>query len=52
MLNDRELSVDRVYLSGGGARLRGFGGYLESALKTSTGIALSSPCPRRCSITS
>ncbi len=33
-LNDRELAVDRVYLSGGGARLRGLPEYLSSALKT------------------
>ena len=32
-LNDRELAVDKVYLSGGGARLRGLPEYLGGALK-------------------
>ncbi len=32
-LQDRELAVDKVYLSGGGARLRGFKEYLAGALK-------------------
>lgn len=32
-LNDRELSIDKVYLSGGGARLRGLPEYLSAALK-------------------
>lgn len=32
-LNDRELSVDKIYLSGGGARLRGLPEYLGGALK-------------------
>ncbi|HEX7900636.1 MAG TPA: pilus assembly protein PilM [Planctomycetota bacterium] len=32
-LNDREISVDKVYLSGGGARLRGLPEYLGGALK-------------------
>jgi type IV pilus assembly protein PilM len=32
-LNDRELAVDKVYLSGGGARLRGLPEYLTAALK-------------------
>jgi type IV pilus assembly protein PilM len=33
-LNDRELAVDKVYLSGGGAKLRGLPEYLAGALKT------------------
>lgn len=33
-LNDRELAVDKVYLSGGGARLKGLPEYLQGALKT------------------
>jgi type IV pilus assembly protein PilM len=32
-LNDRELAIDRVYLSGGGARVRGLPEYLSGALK-------------------
>jgi type IV pilus assembly protein PilM len=32
-LGDSELSIDRMYLSGGGARLRGFLEYLQSSLK-------------------
>ena len=32
-LNDRELAVDKVYLSGGGARVRGLPEYLSGALK-------------------
>ncbi|HXX92199.1 MAG TPA: pilus assembly protein PilM, partial [Planctomycetota bacterium] len=32
-LNDRELTVDKVYLSGGGSRVRGLAGYLQGALK-------------------
>ncbi len=32
-LNDRELGVDKIYLSGGGARLRGLPEYLGGALK-------------------
>ncbi len=32
-LNDRELEIDKVYLSGGGARLRGLPEYLGGALK-------------------
>jgi type IV pilus assembly protein PilM len=32
-LNDRELAVDKVYLSGGGARVRGLVEYLSGALK-------------------
>jgi type IV pilus assembly protein PilM len=32
-LNDRELAVDKVYLSGGGARLRSLPDYLSGALK-------------------
>ncbi|HYF01401.1 MAG TPA: pilus assembly protein PilM, partial [Planctomycetota bacterium] len=32
-LNDRELAVDKVYLSGGGARLEGLAEYLQGALK-------------------
>lgn len=32
-LNDRELTVDKVYLSGGGARLKGLADYLAGALK-------------------
>lgn len=32
-LNDRELQVDKVYISGGGARLRGLPEYLSGALK-------------------
>lgn len=32
-LNDRDFAVDRVLLSGGGARLRGLAGYLSGALK-------------------
>ncbi len=32
-LADRELSIDKVYLSGGGARVRGLPEYLASALK-------------------
>ncbi|GEM_PF-3459915 len=30
---DRELVVDRIYVSGGGSRMRGFPEYLQSALK-------------------
>lgn len=33
-LNEKELAIDRIYLSGGGARLQGFPEYLRSALKT------------------
>jgi type IV pilus assembly protein PilM len=33
-LNDRELSADKIYLSGGGARVRGLAEYLSGALKT------------------
>lgn len=32
-LNDRELAVDKVYLSGGGSRVRGLPEYLQGALK-------------------
>jgi type IV pilus assembly protein PilM len=32
-LNDRELAVDKIYLSGGGARVRGLAAYLQGALK-------------------
>lgn len=32
-LNDREFAVDKVYLSGGGARIRGLSEYLTGALK-------------------
>lgn len=32
-LNDRELAVDKIYLSGGGARLKGLAEYLAGALK-------------------
>jgi type IV pilus assembly protein PilM len=32
-LNDRELAVDKVYLSGGGSRVRGLPEYLTGALK-------------------
>ncbi len=32
-LNDKELAVDKVYLSGGGARLKGLVEYLSGALK-------------------
>jgi type IV pilus assembly protein PilM len=32
-LNDKELAVDKVYLSGGGARVRGLPEYLSSSLK-------------------
>ncbi|HVR86543.1 MAG TPA: pilus assembly protein PilM, partial [Planctomycetota bacterium] len=32
-LNDRELAIDKIYLSGGGARLRGLPEYLGGALK-------------------
>jgi type IV pilus assembly protein PilM len=32
-LNDRELVVDKIYLSGGGARLRGLPEYLSGAVK-------------------
>jgi type IV pilus assembly protein PilM len=32
-LNDRELSIDKVYVSGGGARVRGLPEYLTGALK-------------------
>ena len=32
-LNDREFAVDRIYLSGGGARLRGMPEYLAGALR-------------------
>lgn len=32
-LNDKELAVDKVYLSGGGARVRGLPDYLSSSLK-------------------
>lgn len=32
-LNDRELAIDKIYLSGGGARLRGLLEYLASATK-------------------
>lgn len=32
-LNDRELAVDKIYLSGGGARLTGLPEYLQGALK-------------------
>jgi len=32
-LNDRELAVDKVYLSGGGSRVRGLREYLTGALK-------------------
>src|SRR5579859_160511 len=32
-LNDRELAIDKIYLSGGGARLRGLPEYLAGALK-------------------
>ncbi|HZF00116.1 MAG TPA: pilus assembly protein PilM [Planctomycetota bacterium] len=32
-LNDRELTIDKAYLSGGGARVRGFADYLSGALK-------------------
>lgn len=32
-LNDRDFAVDKVLLSGGGARIRGWAGYLSGALK-------------------
>jgi len=32
-LNDKELAVDKVYLSGGGSRVRGLADYLSSSLK-------------------
>src|SRR5579862_5899803 len=32
-LNDRELAIDKIYLSGGGSRLRGLPEYLAGALK-------------------
>jgi type IV pilus assembly protein PilM len=32
-LGEKDLSVDKIYLSGGGARLRGLSQYLQSALK-------------------
>jgi type IV pilus assembly protein PilM len=32
-LNDRELAIDKIYLSGGGSRLRGLPEYLSAALK-------------------
>lgn len=32
-LGERDLAIDKLYLSGGGARLRGLSGYLQSALK-------------------
>jgi len=32
-LNDRELAIDKIYLSGGGARVRGLPEYLSGALK-------------------
>src|SRR4029077_19445209 len=32
-LNDKELAVDKIYLSGGGARLKGLVEYLSGALK-------------------
>ena len=32
-LQEKDLAVDKVYLSGGGARLRGLAGYLQSSLK-------------------
>jgi type IV pilus assembly protein PilM len=32
-LGEKDLAVDKVYLSGGGARLRGLSNYLQSALK-------------------
>ncbi len=32
-LNDRELTVDKVYLSGGGSRVRGLSEYLAGAIK-------------------
>ena len=32
-LQEKDLAVDKVYLSGGGARLRGLQGYLQSSLK-------------------
>jgi type IV pilus assembly protein PilM len=37
-LQDKELTVDKVYVSGGGARLRGLVEYLASALKTEVEI--------------
>ncbi len=33
-LQDKEMTVDKIYISGGGARLRGLPEYLASALKT------------------
>jgi type IV pilus assembly protein PilM len=32
-LQEKDLAVDKIYLSGGGARLRGLSNYLQSALK-------------------
>jgi len=32
-VGEKDLSVDKIYLSGGGARLRGLSGYLQSTLK-------------------
>lgn len=32
-LNDRELAIDKIYLSGGGSRVRGLPEYLSAALK-------------------
>ncbi|MBV8880342.1 MAG: pilus assembly protein PilM [Planctomycetaceae bacterium] len=32
-LNDRELAIDKIYLSGGGARVKGLPEYLSAALK-------------------
>lgn len=32
-MGEKDLAVDKIYLSGGGARLRGLSGYLQSALK-------------------
>src|SRR5258708_19129428 len=37
-LNDRELAIDKIYLSGGGSRLRGLPEYLSGALKIAVEI--------------
>jgi cell division ATPase FtsA len=37
-LNDKELAVDKVYLSGGGARIKGLPEYMSGALKMSVEV--------------
>jgi len=37
-LGEKDLTVDKVYLSGGGARLRGLSNYLQSSMKTTVEI--------------